>query len=392
MRLKSLMRQLLLLTFLLLAAVSFSQITIIHVGPDFKQGDFEGIYYTLPRTALKIDLEISNVIKIQGPFSQYADEYLGLQDVIERDLTTYQLNKISISTHSEPDPEQVYFVARSEKQSKEDKALLLSISRSGVFLGGELLKPVDERQVGMVTTDKQIDPDSLERYFRFLATNNLGIRIDTITRKITIDTTTIYQHSYKSRTVEKDDEEKAMDAVEQIELIRANRFNILTGYQEVPYSREAMEFMVEQLSLMEEEYLDLFRGKIIRQPITYSYVYIPGKNDKTEEWVPIFGLSERSGFQYLKDANDELFYLNFRPMGTTQFAGSEIAAEGKTLDGLSYRFPERTAISMKYKGRVYEVMTTEIAQFGTVSVMPSGTNKMSLHPATGAVKSVLIEY
>jgi hypothetical protein len=192
--------------------------------------------------------------------------------------------------------------------------------------------------------------------------------------------------------VEKDDEQKARDAVDQIELIRTNKFNIITGYQEVAYSREAMEYMIEQLDRMEEEYLDLFRGKIISKVISYSFVYVPKPEDLQEEWVPVFGLSERTGFQKLKDANDELFYLRFENMGITELAGSDLADPGKTLEGLSYRFPERVAISMKFKGREYDLMMTEVSQFGKVGVLPHGTDKMNLHIATGALKSVLIEY
>jgi len=392
MALRSILRPVVLIACLLWGVSLFSQISVVHVGPGFTQDNYEGVYYALPRTVLKIDLALDKVTKIQGPFSQYAAEYLGLNDAIERNITTYQLKQVSMSTLSEPDPQQVYFVARSDKSSREEEALLLSLNSSGVFMGAELLKPTEEQKIGIVTTDHNIDPDSIERYFRFLAVNNQGIKIDTITRKITIDTTTIYHYTYKSRMVEKTDEQKARDVVEQIEIIRTNRFNILTGYQEVPYSKEAMEFMVEQLNRMEEEYLDLFRGKIIKQDVSYSYLYIPAAEDANEEWVPVFGISERAGFQSLKDANDELFYISLKGTGTTQFTGSQIAGPGKSIPGLSFRVPEQVNISVKYKGKSHDVMMTEIAQFGTVSILPEGTTKMSLHPSTGAIKSVLIEY
>jgi len=341
---------------------------------------------------LKIDIEVDKVNKIKGPFSQYALEYLGLNDAIEKDLITYKLKKVIISTVSEPDPQQVYFVARTDKQSREEEALLLSMSSSGVFMGAELLRPLDEKQIGLVSTDHNIDTDSLERYFRFLAVNNRGIKIDTITRKITIDTTTIYRNTYKSRAVEKTDEQKARDAVEQIEIIRTNRFNIITGYQEVPYSKDAMAFMVDQLNKMEEEYLDLFRGKILKQKVKYSYIYIPEVADAGEEWIPVFGLSERTGFQALKDANDELFYLGLKGTGATLHTGSELPGPGKTVQGLTFRVPEPVNVKFKYKGKTHNVMMTEIGQFGTVSVLPQGTTKVNLHPSTGAIKSVLIEY
>ena len=389
---KSSLRPLVLLTFLLASFSVLSQVNVVHVGPGFTQDNFEGIYYTLPRTAVKIDLRLDKVTKIQGPFSQYAGEYLGLDEVVDRDRTAYQLKQINVSTIAEPDPEQVYFMARSDRSSREEEALLISLNSSGVFMGAELLKPLEEQSFGLVTTDRDMDPDSIERYFRYLAVNNLGIKIDTITKKITIDTTTIYRHTYKSRTIEKSDEQKAREAVEQIELIRSNRFNIITGYQEVPYSKEAMEYMLGQLTRMEEEYLDLFRGKIIKNTVNYSFLYIPKTEDANEEWIPVFGLSERDGFQRLQDANDELFYVGFQSEGISQHTGSGLADKGKTIQSLPFRVPERVAISVKYRGKSYNVMMADIAQFGSISILPVGTTKMNVHPGTGAIKSVLIEY
>ena len=369
-----------------------SQINVVHVGPGFTQDNFEGIYYSLPRTAVKIDLELDKVTKVQGPYSQYAAEYLDLEDVVDRNMTSYHLKKVNIGTMSEPDPEQVYFIARSDRSSREEEALLISLNSSGIFLGAELLKPMEEQNVGLVTTDTDMDPDSLERYFRYMAVNNQGIKIDTITRKITIDTTTIYQYTYKSRMIEKSDDQKAREAVEQIELIRTNRFNIITGYHEVPYSKESMQFMVDQLNRMEEEYLDLFRGKIIKKTVKYTFLYIPEPEDASEEWVPVFGLSEREGFQSLQDANDELFYLGFQVNGISQHTGSQNIAKGSTVQSLPFRVPERVAISIKYKGKSYDVTMSDIAQFGSISILPVGTSKMNVHPGTGAIKSVLIEY
>ncbi|MEA3479080.1 MAG: DUF4831 family protein [Bacteroidota bacterium] len=389
---KSALRPLVLMACLLWGSQLFAQLNVVHVGSGFNQGDYKGVYFTLPRTILKIDLVLDKVSKIQGPYSDYASKSLGLNNVIDRNITTYRLRSVNVSTLPEPDPQQVYFITRSEKASRGEESLLLSLTGSGVFLGADITKLEEEQYIGFVTTDHSIDPDSIERYFQFLAERNQGIKIDTITRKITIDTTTIYRHTYKRRLVEKSVDQKVKEALEQIENIRANRFNILTGYQEVAYSKEAMQYMVDQLDKMEQEYLDLFRGKIIHQTVNYSYQYVPGTEDAREEWVPVFGLSERSGFQGLKEANDELFYVQMKGTGVSQFSGTPTVGQGRSLEGLPYRIPERVMISVKYKGKVHEVMRGDIAQFGNVAVLPVGTTKMNLYPLTGGIKSVLIEY
>ena len=69
-----------------------------------------------------------------------------------------------------------------------------------------------------------------------------------------------------------------------------------------------------------------------------------------------------------------------------------MADKGKTIQSLPFRVPERVAISVKYRGKSYNVMMADIAQFGSISILPVGTTKMNVHPGTGAIKSVLIEY
>ena len=56
MTLRSILRPIILPICLFWGFSMYSQISVVHVGPGFTQGDYEGVYYSLPRTALKIAL------------------------------------------------------------------------------------------------------------------------------------------------------------------------------------------------------------------------------------------------------------------------------------------------------------------------------------------------
>ena len=64
----------------------------------------------------------------------------------------------------------------------------------------------------------------------------------------------------KRTMVEKSPEQKAREAADFISKIKEDRFNLLTGYQEVSYNQETLEYMDTQLKLLEKEYMKLFTG------------------------------------------------------------------------------------------------------------------------------------
>ena len=70
--------------------------------------------------------------------------------------------------------------------------------------------------------------------------------IDTMIRRVSIDTLVIEEKIFKRSMIEFTDQEKAQEAADKIRQIEKDKYNLLVGYQETAYSREAMEFMYEQ--------------------------------------------------------------------------------------------------------------------------------------------------
>ena len=74
-----------------------------------KINDF-GLVYNLPTTVAEISLNITKTVTKAGPYYKYAQKYLGVQDVISKNETIYNIDNIEIKEKGIADPEYSYLV------------------------------------------------------------------------------------------------------------------------------------------------------------------------------------------------------------------------------------------------------------------------------------------
>ena len=69
-----------------------------------------GITYSLPKTSLVVDAEVTKVTCKAGPYYQYAEKYLGVKDAVTEDKIYFDLGKISLINRGLPDADNTYIV------------------------------------------------------------------------------------------------------------------------------------------------------------------------------------------------------------------------------------------------------------------------------------------
>ena len=69
-----------------------------------------GITYSLPKTSLVVEAEVTKVTCKAGPYYQYAEKYLGVKEVIAEDAVYYELGKVRLINRGLPDPDNTYIV------------------------------------------------------------------------------------------------------------------------------------------------------------------------------------------------------------------------------------------------------------------------------------------
>ena len=376
---------LLILVILGMLQVANGQFNVFHVGEYSGTPARNGAIYVLPRTVLKVDVVVRVANKYKGPYSDYA-RFLGVDDPISNNTESYYLQDVVVNTIAEPDPAQLYFVEPASRDAKDYKPLLLETDARGFLLAaGTSATPApaateQNRQVIRFETEDGVE---LQQIFQPL--RKVNTTVDTIIRRVTVDTAQAQRNFYRIRAADKSTEEMALEALQKIEDIRTSRLNLLVGFQETAYQSEAMKYMDAGLQKLENDYLDLFRGKTIERLEHHTFYYTPlsaGNN-------ALFKFSEQSGIGSVRAATGTPVELQL----IAGEAGQKAAqfAEAPAANRLAYRMPGTAWVKVVYNQEelFYQPMT--ITQFGAIRYLPAQPFDATFDPETGALRKLRLE-
>jgi hypothetical protein len=377
---------LLILSILLIVLPSYlnAQIRVEKVEAGFDAGSKDGIIYALPRTIIRVDVSVVQKELLAGPLRNYAEQFLGITDYIERDGIEYTLGSVVLRAVSEPDPDQFYFVTQTEKTSKAAWQTIMKLNGQGMITyagAGSGSSAVNTD--GLI---RSLSEDEVRDLFSMYADLNLYARIDTVIRTINIDTITIEDYTFKTTMTNKPLEVKARETADMIHRIREGRYNLLTGYQEVNYSEGAMRFMNQELLKLEEDYLRLFTGAVVESELTYSFSFLPTMENSGSN-VPIFNMSSSNGIAE-GSGNGIQGYIRVDSHGNTSAFAQGEANDG---GGLVYRIPEKAVVQLVYNGNTITQIFAGISQFGRVASLPADVSNVEFDGETGGLRSIRLE-
>ncbi len=377
--------------FCLLSAGGYAQFNVFRVSGGAPTETGEGIFYSLPRSVIEVTVVVEKVENYKGPYSEFALRMLGLKNVVTANTVEYAISSVNIVTGSEPDPDQFFFVTGNKKSMKDAESTILRLDEAGVILGtighdAVELKDRKEEQVLQKQTGEE--KDVFGDLFKYSADMNIFEKIDTIIRRISIDTMTVERQYLKRTVVEKTPEQKAREAADFISRIKEKRFNLLTGEQEVNYNRETLEYMDTQLSNMEKEYLRLFTGVRLVKKEVYSFRYVPVAEQLNVD-VPLFRFDKMRGILDLDENGGKIINLRFHRVGNTYAIQGFLGQAEKLpkIQGLAYRIPEMVKVMIRYGEAVTETRCL-VSQLGVVTMLPADKQRVLFHPGTGSIKEI----
>ena len=343
------------------ASAQFATRNAKNVNP----GQQEGFYYSVPQTVLRLDFRIEETVLLEGPYSLYADRYLGIStsNVVRGKSRQFKLVDVTINSCGEADPEATFFVEFTHKAAKK---VNVELNNKGVLETFAVGDSPFESQNAKVVDNAVCDNDDKP-----------------------IDTSMVFKAAFvpaMGRPVE----QQARMAAEKINEIRDAKMKLLTGFQEVAFEGEAIKNMYERLDAMEEEYLSLFVGKRLTKVVVRS-IYVAPTLENTILQIAKFSL--RNGLSSSLQSDGETITVTVSPSMTTASikAPSHSAIENATHENkLVYRIPETANVKVTCGSRMLAEQRCSISQLGVLLLAPIGKGQNALHfdPTTGQLTGV----
>ena len=337
---------------------------IINYAKNVKQTETDGIYYYLPRNVIRLDFVVEKNQDYKGKYSSYAKEMLNTDNYIKENKTTYKIIKVNVNTLTEADPSMVFHVATDDK-AKEAPKYEICFDNDGII-----------KSFGCQTS---------------LADSSNDVKVDNV-----LNENKILDYQYIVLEDKDDEEEKskytdkeiALSILEEIKKLRVAYFDLISGYQEVDYGK-TMNYMVEELKALENEYLSMFVGKTNTETLTKTFYVIPNEGENS---VVIGKFSNTEGFSATKTG--EVVRINFTDLSKSSVINNLSTDEIQNTtytNKLFYRNPANVTMQVTCGDKVFYENRLKISQLGNVILLPMNKMRLVFDTNTGQVLSIIKE-
>ncbi len=322
-----------------------------------------GITYSLPKTTLVVDAEVTRITCKAGPYYPYAEKYLGVKNAVAEDKTYYELGRIQLFNKGIPDPDNSYVVE---------------------FKAGTVAPYAFLTEDGLLCTINA-DYTPVESALELSKKNKPATPTAT-------DASVFSEELLMAGSVAK----QAEVAAKQIYRIRESRMNILTGEADnLPPDGQAMKIVIEQLEAQELALTNLFTGVVTRTTENYETTVVPADN---MEKVVLFRFSPQLGIVPADDLGGAPVYINLKATerATAILDPKEAEKKEKGMKGIIYNVPGKASVEVLMNQKTLYKGEVQVTQFGsTENLAPAMFEdkkmpvKVYFYPETGAIKQII---
>jgi hypothetical protein len=321
------------------------------------------IVYGLPRTVFTILVDMERTVEKPGPYAKYADDLLGLSDIIRNENESWSIQGITIRTHDELDPSEFYAISSSTLFQTN----VLSLRKEGLILD---LNPTifysSEKQ-----SNKNENGDTQSHYFDLGSDEYFQLQRDTAYKRLNVDSSFVRIPYIVEKKKKLTTDQLAEKAAKRLMELRDGKHLILTGEANVfPQSDAA----INEINRLEKAYTELFTGKTLKETLTFSYQLIPQKS-MVDNPVTLFLFSDLKGpvsgaLQGGKPVTFELIPEK-RTKSITVLNRVQSKSEARKFDKLYYRVPDVVGIKISLGPEKLFDSRKLIYQFGEVIQLPA---------------------
>lgn len=321
-----------------------------------------GITYSLPKTQLVVDAEVTKVTCKAGPYYKYAEKYLGVKDAVTEDKVYYELGKVSLANKGIPDPDNTYIVE---------------------FKSGTVAPYAYLTEDGLLCSiNAEYTPEDSA-----LEITKKNVQAPTKVTDASVFSEELLMAGSTARQAEV--------AAKQIYRIRESRLNILTGDADnLPPDGEAMKLVIQQLEEQEKALSNLFTGILTKETSHYEVEITPYDNLDREV---LFRFSKLMGIVDADDLGGVPVYMNLKATERApMLEPKEAEKKEKSMKGIIYNVPGKASIEISMNKKTLYKGEAQITQFGSreglAPVMfedKKAPVKVYFYPETGAIKQII---
>ena len=319
--------------------------------------------YFLPKTVIRVDVEIEKEINKVGPFYRYSEKFLNLTDVITENTVNYSIKSIKMSVVGKPDFDRSYLV----QMEGDGVAQNLNLTPQGILCGINLT----ENKFSEENTDMEYDKEQL-------GIDDVNFDGVPMLEKLLVKTSTASM---------------AEEAANYIYKIRKRKMKILASdFENLPPDGVAYQIVDKELDVLEQQFVELFSGKKVTQTMIRTIEYTPYLQGSDQN--VLFRFSDKGGILDSKDLSGTPFYIEITNHNEPVFPDNELEKSDMVKSkGLFYCLP--AMVTAKIIDRNITILEKElrIAQFGQIlslppSILERKDAQIELSPVTGAILNI----
>ena len=323
----------------------------------------EGAVYYLPKTAIRITLQVEKTSYTPGEFCKYSEKYLRIKDVSSTPSTKYRLISVRQEPFAVADTSKCYAVKYDAKTS----ACNVRLSDDGILLAinQDIKQQAPVKNVnGQKTQPIKKSPKSY--------LNEEILSAGSTSKMAELTAQEIYE-------------------------IRESRGMLAKGQADfMPKDGEQLRLMLQELTTQDEALTSLFTGITVSDTTTHTLTYVvnkPVKRDVLFRFASDYGLVDND------DLSGTPYYIYIEDLKTV--------AEPVPVDPKKAAKPQQSGIYVNIPGKMRssifdakaQIVTNEFPapQFGNVELLSGAlfnkryTSRLLLHPLTGAVEKLEAE-
>ena len=352
------MKKLFLLSIILFAATQIKAQTVSSLNE--AQIVANSGVYALPKTSIKIKIEVEKEIFLAGPYAQYAEKYLGINVDIQDHENSF-IRKIEVMPFNEADANALYTI--NFGKLKNARANFLDLSSEGLLFFGNY------KNDGSVSSRFATSADDKARFLDVGAGSNYTSERAVYYGTVKTDTGIMQVPIERWQKTGKSAEAKAVEYAELINTLRKKRIEIVTGDSD--FTGEGLTAVLAEIRKMETEYMYLFIGKSTRTTEVHFFDVIPDENQSQQSYIA-FRFSEKQGLIPADNVGGRPIILTLEKEAAS-YADAKTDADAKKMkmELIYYRVPRIAKVSLLDGTNVLLKDRFPIYQFGNVLSIPA---------------------